>query len=86
MIFAGVGPTAAVIEGAAPGAPRRGRATGYDVETIAAAMGELADSPLAAAERERLSAWSREHHDIRQVAQRVTAVLESARHRWEETR
>lgn len=86
VIFAGVGPTAAVIEGATPRAPRRGRATGYDVEAIAAAMTELADTPLSPPERARLSAWSREHYDIRQVARRVIAVLQSSRNTGEETR
>lgn len=85
VIFAGVGPTITVIEGAIPGAPRRGRATDYEVEVIAAAMAELAETPLLPSERTRLSAWSREHHDIRQVARRVMAVLESSRHSREET-
>lgn len=86
VIFAGVGPTAAVIEGAAPGAPPRGRATGYDIEEIVTAMAELADTPLTPAERARLSAWCREEHDIRQVAQRVVTVLEAAGARREGAR
>lgn len=86
VIFAGVGPTAGVIEGTAPDGPYRGRATRYDAGEIAAAMAELADAPLPPVERARLSAWCREQHEIRQVAQRVVSVLEAAGARQEGAR
>lgn len=78
VIFAGVGPTTGVIDDDDPDAPRRGKSVPYDATAIASAMADLAEQPLTASERADLSAWARERHDIRQVAAKVIAVLESA--------
>ena len=75
VIFAGPGPTAEFIE-AANVRVRAGAGLPYDAEPVADAMRRFADSPLSAAERAALGAWTADEHSLESVAQRVVTVLE----------
>lgn len=85
VIFAGPGPTAAFVH-EAERAQRSGVAVAYDAEAVAAALSEIAATPLSPDERQKLSAWTRQHHSLASVARRVTAVIEQVHERHSSSR
>lgn len=74
-LFAGAGPAGPFITAAAASVAA-GVAVAYDTAAVADAMEALAASPPNESEREALSAWTREHHSLRAVAERVVAVAD----------
>ena len=74
VIFAGPGPTSAVLAEAEEHV-RAGIACAYDAEEIAAAMTVLAEDRLAPAQRLALGAWTAAEHSMSAVARRVVDVL-----------
>ena len=69
VIFAGRGPTVALLNGAAhPGA---GVAVEYDVDAVAAAMNAAAAAPVPPAVRSQLAQWSAGEFSLTTIAQRV---------------
>ena len=77
VIFAGPGPTNAVIN-AANEAVRAGLTADYEPRAIADAMRAMADRPPSADERAALSEWTAGHHSIESVARQVGEALVSA--------
>ncbi|WP_033104750.1 glycosyltransferase family 4 protein [Microbacterium profundi] len=76
VLFAGSGPTGSLID-AANEHVRAGASCIYDVDSIAAAMAELADNRSTPDQRAALSAWTAQEHSMSAVARRVVAVLTS---------
>lgn len=69
VIFAGVGPTAELLD--ASGHPHAGVAVGYDVAATAAAMRSAADSPLPREARAALAEWSASRFSLKAIAATV---------------
>ncbi|MCB2413617.1 glycosyltransferase [Demequina sp. TTPB684] len=71
VIFAGVGPTAELLEDVP--IARAGVAMGYDVESVAEAMLAAAADPLVPTDRAQLAAWSATRYSLETIAQAVVA-------------
>ncbi|MES1170395.1 MAG: glycosyltransferase, partial [Leifsonia sp.] len=71
VIFAGVGPTGPFLRSA--DSPDVGVAVDYDVAAVEAAMEAAIASPLGAAARARLSAWTSDRYSLTAIAERVVA-------------
>lgn len=69
VIFAGVGPTAQLLDDS--GHPHAGVAVGYDVEGTAAAMNAAATSPLPSGARSELAQWSASKFSLKSIASAV---------------
>ncbi|MFS0911397.1 glycosyltransferase family 4 protein [Microbacterium sp. 179-I 3D2 NHS] len=80
VIFAGPGPTAAVLH-EANRQVRAGIACAYDAREIADAMTELAARRVAPEQRMALGEWTAEEHSMSAVARRVVDVLRTAARR-----
>ncbi len=69
VIFAGVGPTAELLDDSSH--PHAGVAVGYDVEATATAMNLAATSPLDPAGRAELAAWSASSFSLKAIASTI---------------
>ncbi|PKQ17914.1 MAG: glycosyltransferase WbuB [Actinobacteria bacterium HGW-Actinobacteria-8] len=75
VLFAGTGPTALFLREAAREV-EPGVATDYEPAEVSAAMGLLADQPVAPEARRRLSDWARERYSLTATADRVVSACE----------
>jgi glycosyltransferase involved in cell wall biosynthesis len=73
VIFTGAGPAGPFISDAAREV-NAGVAVDYDVAAVEAAIDQLAAMPANQSDREALSTWTRAHHSLRAVAERVVAA------------
>lgn len=74
-LFAGAGPAGTFVNKAAASVAA-GIAVAYDATAVADAMEALAATPATDDERRALSVWTREHHSLRAVGERVVAVAD----------
>lgn len=77
VIFAGPGPTGPFVDEANRHV-RAGAAVAYDRAAVTEAMHAVVADPPSAAEREATADWTREHHSMRTVAERVAEAIEAA--------
>lgn len=73
VVFTGAGPTGPFMRDAAREVAA-GVAVDYDVVAVAAAMEAAASSPSSPDARRSLSAWTRQNHSLRAVADRMVAA------------
>ena len=75
VVFAGAGPTAALIA-EANRIVRAGRNATFDPNDVATALASLLEAPPSREERAALSSWTQREHSIGAVADRVAAVID----------
>jgi len=76
VVFAGVGPTVAFFHSAP--VPLAGVAVPYDVQAVTEALDQACSTPLRAAERARISEWTRDSHSLEALARKVVSTSVAA--------
>jgi glycosyltransferase involved in cell wall biosynthesis len=77
VIFSGAGPAGPFIT-TAGAVVRAGVSVAFDPDAVSAAMHKFASVPASAAQRRELSTWTRTHHSLTAVSQRVVDAATDA--------